>query len=233
MIIVIKLKINAKLAPTINNKGIRSKESICKKKNPAIKGRGIIAEDNAKDNLSFLLAIIFLNWLTANIIIKKEMLILRISWLSSYWGNITSQAKIRKLKFKKFIIITKKTAAKLMRIDMKLALAMLIWRISLEYRAFIGCINTISATMANFHIKSYDPSVSIEKILATKILSKEKINIKARELKKYDEAFSKDWKNNFNLVIFMTWISDNLSNLKATAIGLTKILILATTRAQA
>ena len=231
--IVKKLKINAKLAPDINNKGIVLKESICKKTNPAIKGRGIIAEDNAKDNLSFLLAIIFLNWLTANIIIKKEMLILRISWLKSYLVNITSQAKTRNSKFNKFIIITKRAAAKLMRIDMKLALAMLIWRISLEYKAFIGCIKTISTTMASFHIKSYDPSVSIEKILATKILSKEKISIKAKELKKYDEALNKDWKNDFKLVILMTLISDNLSNLRATAIGLAKMLILATTRAQA
>tara|TARA_B110000858_G_C17355112_1_gene272753 strand:+ start:46 stop:276 length:231 start_codon:yes stop_codon:yes gene_type:complete len=71
---------------------------------------------------------------------------------------------------------------------------------SREYNAFNGCKRRKSATMASFHIRSYDPSVFIEKIFATKILSKENIKIKAKELIKYEEALNSVWKNKFNLV---------------------------------
>ncbi len=110
---------------------------------------------------------------------------------------------------------------------------MLISIMSREYNEFNGCKRRKSATMASFHIKSYDPSVLIEKILATKILSKEKIKIKANELIKYEEALTNVWKNKFKLAIFIAWINNDLSNFKQTIIGLIKMLILAITIAQA
>ena len=55
---------------------------------------------------------------------------------------------------------------------------------SLANNEFIGCINIKSINIAHFHIKSYEPNISIEKIFPTNILSIERINIKAKEFMK-------------------------------------------------
>ena len=72
-------------------------ELICRTVAPIINGIGITIDEIKSENLSFLFAIMFLSWLTANIKTKKETDNFKISWLNSYFSKNMFQSVMKKL----------------------------------------------------------------------------------------------------------------------------------------
>ena len=79
-------------------------ELICRTVAPIINGIGITIDEIKSESLSLLFAIMFLNWLTANINTKKETDNFKISWLNSYFSKNIFQSDTKKSYSNKLII---------------------------------------------------------------------------------------------------------------------------------